>query len=55
MVAHTAASRRLAESEMLKMIVGLSVDEVWPAQARVRFPIRCFKAGLMSVDCWCVE
>jgi hypothetical protein len=34
-VAHSAASRRLAESEMMKFIVGLRVDEVWPALSRV--------------------
>ncbi|KAG9231199.1 putative O-methyltransferase [Amylocarpus encephaloides] len=33
-VAHSAASRRLAESQTLRSVVGMSVDEVWPAQAR---------------------
>ena len=37
-VAHSAASRRLAESEMMRFIVGLRVDEVWPAQSRVWLP-----------------
>lgn len=38
-VSHSTASKRLAESQILQMIVGLSVDEVWPAQARVGFPL----------------
>ncbi|CAG8956540.1 hypothetical protein HYFRA_00003929 [Hymenoscyphus fraxineus] len=33
-VAHSAASKRLAESQILQMVVGLTVDDVWPAQAR---------------------
>ncbi|KAH8684441.1 putative O-methyltransferase [Tricladium varicosporioides] len=42
-VAHSAASRRLAESERMRHLVGMSCDEVWPAEAKtidalIQFP-----------------
>ncbi|KAH6679301.1 putative O-methyltransferase [Halenospora varia] len=33
-VAHSAASRRLAESERLQHVVGMTFDEVWPAEVK---------------------
>ena len=36
-LAHTAASRRIAESEMLRALMWLTFDEVWAGSAKVCF------------------
>jgi hypothetical protein len=35
-VAHSAASKRLAESELMQHVSGLTFEEVWTAHAKVK-------------------
>ena len=36
-LAHSAASRRMAESELIRAIMWLTFEEVWPASSKVCF------------------
>lgn len=44
-VAHSGASRRLAESQQVQDVMGLTFEECWPAHARVTDALERFRSS----------